>query len=1677
MDDGSPTLEVGFAIDTGGSFESLAQLQSVMGSAEAKIVADAANIERATSGMLNLSGATASIRSFGNAYSLEAQNIVRESARIEKAGERLVSQLERENAAFGKSRSELRQMKAEEAALAAERVGNSDLARRIREQETDLYGRELAVARQAAIGRANAAEDAAAAEVRAIAMVNAQLLEQNRLEAALQRTTRTDRPRATDAGATYSALAARAAEQEAAAATSAAAATAKLAREHDQLAAAVRGSHAAQEADAAAAERLRMATDPLYAATSRLNAEIAESTRLYYAGATAPAEYARQQQILTGRLQDVERQHAAVNRGFGTVGASGKLAGHHMQNLAFQFQDLGVQMAMAAGSSAPFKMAMMALFQQGTQISGIMSQAGIGIRGVGAAFAQMSKTVLLATVTNPILLGIAAAIAVVAGSIKLLQNAANDGADMKAYAASLGLTAKEIRNLDNVTVTYGDTAKAVFQVAGRAIWGVIGPAVTSVWDVMKDWAAWIGTGIKSAVNFMIGGFVGAYNIISKTWSVFPAVLGDIFFSAVNAAIGAINGLIKKSVSGVNGFIDAANGILEKAGLKLPHLEPGQISEVNNQYKGAYAKFGKTSAAEMQKAMGVDYLGKAGAAISGAVKEQARKNARDRIRAQAEEKGYLDPEKAKAAKTDKHAEALAREDKAIEAQIRNLYALADAYRVSGAAALIAEARVKAESDAIKKRGDIEMFVDRQIRLAIAQRVSDASKATAAVREQADAQGRVNALVAAGLVPAGRAADLVKDQIADLPLLAAIGAAQQRGLAVEATRATAALADQRAERERLAASEATARFNSATAEGANRLAEMREELRLIGATDAARTVALASLKATQEATAQKFNPADAAAYVAQQVAIATGTAGLATAQNNYNASLSYTRDLLGLIADQAGLLGNVLTEAFGGFGTSIGSAISALTDLQANQQSIADWKRDEVKKAGGDANRLAQIEVLAAKQSGAAQMKATTQALGAAKSLFREKSTGFKIISAIEKAYAAWQAAETIASMVRDATKTTSAVVNSGVRTTANTAEGGSKIFAELGPWAFPVVAAMVAVLAALGASAGGGGSSGPTMPSIDDVQAGQGTGSVLGDSKAKSESITRSLDIVASNTNRDLEYSNQMLSALRSIDFGISKMAGTIARQISVSGSLFDTSKLGLGTTGSGGFLGIGAKSTTKSLYDLGLNLNSGSVADILANGLGGSSYQTIEKIKKKSGFLGIGGGTKTSYSTTTGALDSDISNAIVGVISGLRSGILSAADVVGLQGAQALLDAFTVNVGKISLTGLSGTEIEEQLNAIFSKVGDDMATAVFPALKDLQAVGEGLFETFTRVAREYQVVDIALESIGKTFGSVGVGSIAARDELVQLFGSLDDFASATSAFRDAFLTDAEQIAPVAASVRAEMVRLGLAGIATRDQFKQAVLGLDLTTAAGRDMYASLLAVAPAFDKVLDYFDQANKAAIDGLKSTADQFNGFVASLTKYRDTLFATGASEAQAYQALRSKFVATSALAAGGDASALGGLEGAGKAFLDAARNNASTREDYLRDVAIVARGVDAGIFAADATADYAQLQYDALNNANSILGTISTNTAATAVALGAGAMVTAAGTTFAASAPSNDDAETEELRLALVAVSEELAQLRADTNAGNLTIATNTGRIARKLEDVTAASGGDAFAMVQPV
>lgn len=74
------------------------------------------------------------------------------------------------------------------------------------------------------------------------------------------------------------------------------------------------------------------------------------------------------------------------------------------------------------------------------------------------------------------------------------------------------------------------------------------------------------------------------------------------------------------------------------------------------------------------------------------------------------------------------------------------------------------------------------------------------------------------------------------------------------------------------------------------------------------------------------------------------------------------------------------------------------------------------------------------------------------------------------------------------------------------------------------------------------------------------------------------------------------------------------------------------------------------------------------------------------------------------------------------------------------------LSNFVVSIGKISLYKQSGEEIQKTLEAVFGRLGDQIASSAFPLLTSFQHIGEGMFTTMTRVAKgmeeaEYYIKD------------------------------------------------------------------------------------------------------------------------------------------------------------------------------------------------------------------------------------------------------------------------------------------------------------------------------------------------
>ncbi|WP_380925488.1 hypothetical protein [Sphingomonas leidyi] len=1689
MDDGSPTLGVGFAIDTGGSFEELVQLQSLMGTAEAKILADANSIERATSGMVNLGGATASIKAFGSAATREAQNTARELSRVEKAGEALSRQLERQISTFGKTREEIRGMKVETAALAAEQQGLTEQAARLRAQEAELFAAELAAARQARFEAEAAAEAKQEAAARAVAASEA--------EAEATR-------RAAEAYRLFEAVA----KQKSAAWRDMQAAEAAAAQETDNL--------------ASAAARLRAQIDPVTAAQQRFDAEMAEARTLISAGAIGLDDYAAKLRIERAALQQATDAHgknvAGVNQNRAAMAA-----------LAPQVQDTMTQIEMGAN-------VLTVLAIQGGQAAGQMMH----LEGAVGKFASFMMSGWGLAITGAIML---------LGMLTDYMFKSGDASDdlssrQAALAAELDRTTGKIKEqvtwlsilansrdaeekLEAGKKTY-QAAQRRFTTAGRLA-GVSFLPDQTVDNVSAAGRAYINQQLSQYTGGVNGGLtaeqvVRNLNARAKTDPTMKDAVKEVekYAFAVNdaseknrgwtvqiartaVAMGTATADQKKLVAANTEAVGSASQLIDRqvalATATTP-LEKARAQLALVQQRGTAADKAGGAALEQYRTD----LTAASKAVNAA--EAAEKARTASLRAGRREA-------AAARQEQRRAEELAREAEAMEAQIRNLTALAGAYALSGGAALVAEARVKAESKAIKERADVDAEVGRQVRLAVAQRIADGAKATAGMRDQAKATEQVNTMVAAGLIPAARASEFIKNQMADLPLLAAIEAAQQQGLADEAARATKALADQRAERERLRKAEEASQFAAEMASGKDRLAELEAEFKLIGATDAVRSHTLAVLRATQEAEAKFTDPANRAAYIAQQVKIADETERLAAAQRDFNDALNYTADRWDLIASNIQDAAQGMRDAFGDVGGAIADVASLYASYNASRERMEAEHRRKLDEAGKDQMAVMRENGRYALRTATSQIDLYGDMAAAAKGFFKEGTTGYQAMAAAEKTFRAIQFALSVRAMAQDALETAKSIANSVARAAKYAVEAVAKAIASL-PFPLNIVAgaATVAALASIGISAVKSFSGGGSKP----TPANTGTGTVFGNSSAQSESLKNSIDALKEVDTLTNTYAREMSQSLKSIDTQIAGFTAVILRTGDINASAGVTEGFKMDSTGSllkgiitgGGILtkipiiggiigGIGSLigslfgSTTKVTAS-GLYGGSQSVGSILSGGFDASYYSDITKTKK---FLGIVTG--HSYSTQYSNADPALESQFTLILRSFSDAIKAAADPLGeaTSTVEARLNSFVVNIGKIDLQGLTGDQIQEKLTAIFGAAADGMAAAAFPGIQQFQKVGEGAFETLVRVASTVEQVSASLDMLGRNAQNL---SIAAKLGLADQFDSVSAMVDAVNSYFEDYYSQEEQAAAKTAQFSKVFESLGLAMPSSLAGFRALVEAQDLTTAAGQATYATLLQLAPAFADLqaalsgaksaadilserqdlerqllelqgnteairqldLAKLDASNRAlqlqiwaiqdaqeaakAADELRqawqSVGDSIMDEVKRIRGLSDT---TGANT---FASLLGQFNAASAAARAGDQDAAKSLPQLSQSLLAAAANAATSRQELARIQAQTAASLEA--------------TYGVVSQ----LGT-SANTLSTA------ALLAAADGSQAASAGANDNS-TEDLAAKFDALLEELAQMRSENNAGHAATAGNTGAIKRTLDNVTQDSGGTAISTV---
>lgn len=291
------------------------------------------------------------------------------------------------------------------------------------------------------------------------------------------------------------------------------------------------------------------------------------------------------------------------------LGDATKYSAMQQRNLVFQLNDVAVSLA---GGMNP----LMVFMQQGSQIATIY---GPEEGGVGKALQE----------TGNLALGLVTKFWPIAGAVGT------------ATAAIAGMT-YEINRTGKVTVGFGDTALATWQVISDGIYQWIKPAV----DAIAPWFAsaweWTVGATRDAGNFIVREMVGATDIIATSLGSIPDLVLIGVQGASQAVVDGVTWMIAETMRSLNGLVDDANGLLEGIGLgrplggfgnpddmKSPNMDFGG-SAAQKRLNGMWAGLGQRGEALSQR----DLMGEFFGAVSG----QAQSNALARLAEDADKAG-------------------------------------------------------------------------------------------------------------------------------------------------------------------------------------------------------------------------------------------------------------------------------------------------------------------------------------------------------------------------------------------------------------------------------------------------------------------------------------------------------------------------------------------------------------------------------------------------------------------------------------------------------------------------------------------------------------------------------------------------------------------------------------------------------------------------------------------------------------------------------------------------------------------------------------------------------------------------------------------------------------------------------------------------------------------------------
>lgn len=596
-----------------------------------------------------------------------------------------------------------------------------------------------------------------------------------------------------------------------------------------------------------------------------------------------------------------------------------------------------------------------------------------------------------------------------------------------------------------------------------------------------------------------------------------------------------------------------------------------------------------------------------------------------------------------------------------------------------------------------------------------------------------------------------------------------------------------------------------------------------------------------------------------------------------------------------AKLSGMFDGALDGAFK-FADALNSVIEVQLRLNKAMEMNAEVNKNDPAKLASEQAKLMEM-------SSRASISAYGSMIGGLRSYAKEGSKAYDALYNAEKVFRAFELASAVSNaatklglvdlfvtkkVAGDALMTTSGATYAATEVAGNAAVGASNAVVGVtnqskgDPYtAFPRMAAMAAIMASLGFATGilggGGGGSAPTN---------EGKGTVFGDAGKASESLKNSLDILNSTQDVALNYTREMAMSLRSIEQQIGGVANLYLRSTgmedltgSIATGKFDTTVSNLMNSvwralpsflsPLAGFMsGLNTSLFGKkvSVTGSGISANAQALGNIMSQGFQGQYYADVETKKKAFGFT-----YSTSTSTQYSQLDSELKQQFSAIFRSVGNTVMTAADLLQVEtsAVNKRLQEYVVNIGRIDLQGLSGDAIASKLEAVFGAESDKIARSAISGFESIQQVGEGYFETLSRVAAQFELVRVYTERLGDTMQMTGVSGGLLADSIVNAFGGISEYQSAVQQYYEDFFTAEQRGADAIIEMTRAMAYMGESVPETTQGFKDLVNAQDLTTESGRKAYATLISLSPAFAEMIQAAEDLKAGYRDAVFTSAE----------------------------------------------------------------------------------------------------------------------------------------------------------------------------------------------------------------